>query len=557
MIAIALLALCAVQTGRMMTAMATTSLSTDEFGSVGGYSRRGPLRVMTDYRAPKNHIFFNLLNSLLPGRSSLNPARARMLSLLAGALFAATLVWYAARRGALLEGAAILSLWTFSQESLELCLQARGYGFLALAALWGCICTTEYLRTRRAGWLIGNAAAVTLGVYTVPGFLFFGAPLLLILWAVTRDRAAFFSGLAAVVAIAALYSPVALQVHAAFGQYGLLYESDFKFAQGVFRAVNLYLFSAPDWAIFFFFMALAIAPFRAGGRLGEPRLRGEGIVMAAALMFFGGLLYIRTSPVRMADMGMVPFAFAGVFAIGAMIRALPPLAGAACFAATGMLLAVRAVPKVCTFEFLPHENWSLAGQVVDHAFDPGMRIDFARYAKYLGSAIRDPEKRSAPWNERAYAEGRMAVADAGNKWAEGQLFFRPKEEAHNAEISIAGATRNIVLTFQIPAQARLGEAPRELTDRDAATGVAPAMAPVRVRPAKNAAGMLSVVFLLNREARTKLVRISADGVDCSAQAIYAGNALILPGDHSGQSLEIEAKDRSLLVTEAWAVPSAH
>ncbi|MDD5198920.1 MAG: hypothetical protein PHC88_03885 [Terrimicrobiaceae bacterium] len=38
--------------------------------------------------------------------------------------------------------------------------------------------------------------------------------------------------------------------------------------------------------------------------------------MAAAVSFFGLLLYIRTSPVRMANFGFVPFAFAGIFSLG-------------------------------------------------------------------------------------------------------------------------------------------------------------------------------------------------------------------------------------------------
>src|SRR5690554_4355681 len=86
LLAIALVALSLLLTGRMAVAMATHSLGTDEFGTIGSFSSKGPMRVVTDYRAPKNHIFFNLLNSLLPARDSLAAARARALSIAATVL---------------------------------------------------------------------------------------------------------------------------------------------------------------------------------------------------------------------------------------------------------------------------------------------------------------------------------------------------------------------------------------------------------------------------------------------------------------------------------------
>ncbi len=71
LLAAALIALSLFTRGKWRWRWPASSLSTDEFGTVGSFSSKGPLNVMTDYRAPKNHVFFNLLNSILPGRESL------------------------------------------------------------------------------------------------------------------------------------------------------------------------------------------------------------------------------------------------------------------------------------------------------------------------------------------------------------------------------------------------------------------------------------------------------------------------------------------------------
>lgn len=563
LIAFLLLAACLLHTGQMIEKMATTSLTTDEFGSVGAYSARGPLRAVTDYRAPKNHIFFSLLNSVLPGRASLNPARARMLSILAAALFVAALVGYSVSRGAFFEGTVVLTLWTFSSESLQLCIQARGYGFLALAALVSSICVAEYLRTDRRGWLQAAAIAVVLGAYTVPGFLFFGGPLLLLVWATRRNKLSFSVGVIAALAIALLYSPTIFQVLDVFQKYSSLYDSDFKEVHSLVRAAKLYLFSSPDWAVFVFLIALCIAPFAADERLDRSESRGRKVVMAAALIFFTILLYIRSGPIRMANMGVVPFAFAGIFAWGATIRILPVAVRAACFAAVGVFLAMRIAPEVRDFHFVPHEDWSLAGTVVDNAFDPGIRLDFARYAKYLGHTIREPEKRSSQFDEQAYVSGSLVVADATNKWSvkwpEGRRFFRPEGELHNAQIVIPGETRDIVLTFMIPKSDQFAGTPAELTDRDSKTGVSLSSGPLIVKtvPTKD---LQAFVFLLNHAIDRSAMRVSivdlADGADRSKDAIHAGNAIIFPvkgpaGVARRFQFKFTSNDPSLLVVEAW------
>ena len=55
----------------------------DELYSVLHYSSRGAGSVVTTYSNPNNHIFANLINSLLPDAHSVYPLRERLLSMTA------------------------------------------------------------------------------------------------------------------------------------------------------------------------------------------------------------------------------------------------------------------------------------------------------------------------------------------------------------------------------------------------------------------------------------------------------------------------------------------
>jgi hypothetical protein len=60
--------------------MAKTSLWQDELWTIARFSSKGTFNTLTNYNA-NNHIFFNLLNPLTPGKP-FEPARARLWSFL-------------------------------------------------------------------------------------------------------------------------------------------------------------------------------------------------------------------------------------------------------------------------------------------------------------------------------------------------------------------------------------------------------------------------------------------------------------------------------------------
>ncbi|MDD5198919.1 MAG: hypothetical protein PHC88_03880 [Terrimicrobiaceae bacterium] len=221
-------------------------------------------------------------------------------------------------------------------------------------------------------------------------------------------------------------------------------------------------------------------------------------------------------------------------------------------------LTQRIVPSLRTFQFVPHENWTLAAEVFEKSFDPTTRIESSRYVKYLARTIPGYSLRASKMSESAYRAGRLVVADAGNKWAEGRRFFRPANEAQNGQIVLPGQTRDIVLTFQISPIFNLREAPAELLDRDPTTGLSPGKKPIHLGLPK---GLRSVIFLFSGPADLANIHVTLwDTAGClraPAPLIGAGNALIVMVegvDDRDFTLRLDATDSRPPVVEVWAIP---
>ena len=167
--------------------------------------------VVTEYQS-NNHVFFNLVNALTPGADSVDPARARLWSIVA--LFTLLGVgcvelW---RRGWFLVGAAFFAAFAANPGWLDLVLQARGYGFLGLAALVCCVATWRHLESGGTRSLVVLGAATVLGTWTVPSFVLFGAPLWLALLVATRSVRVLIGGVVTAVAMAVVFLPIIGQV---------------------------------------------------------------------------------------------------------------------------------------------------------------------------------------------------------------------------------------------------------------------------------------------------------------------------------------------------------
>jgi hypothetical protein len=547
---IGLIALSLFHAGQVAVAMATTSLSTDEFGTVGTFSSRGPARVVTDYRAPKNHIFFNLLNSILPGRDSLAPARVRALSILATLLAMAMVFAYTARRGQLFEGSVVVALWSLAPESLTLSMEARGYGFLGLFAVMGTIATMEYVRTGQHRWLWTLVAASVLGVYTVPSFLLFAGPLLFLLWAAIRSRETFVAGAATAALVLLLYAPVLRQVMDAFtGFHQDESVMEFSTVESLWRSVRLYLLPCDNWQAACILGALFLAPLVLASRKPPGERLAPCLVAAACAIYLGMLLLLRTPPLRVAAPVMLPAALVGILAIGAAVRAwVPSPRSSVVFIAASLALLVSAARAVWSFGFIPSENWTLAARTIDTAFPPTVKVDYARYAKYLKQTLPNGRARGAQFDSAAFSAGQLVVADAGNKWAEGRQFKAP-DIPGLVEITIPGRIRDIVLTFRPPARTRLEMTDPSLLDANLNSQVSLAGRPygLKFNPPP---GARALVILLNQPATSRTLDVETS----AAGAFIAGTAVIVPlSDKTPHPAEITLRPLvpGLAITEAW------
>jgi hypothetical protein len=545
LLASALVALSLVHVGQTMRAMATSSLSTDEFGTIGSFSAHGPWRVITDYRAPKNHVFFNLLNSLLPGRKSYDAARARALSLVAVALTAAAILAHAAWRGQWMAGAVLLALWSLAPQALTLSLEARGYGFVGFFGVAASLAALEYLREKDRRWLWALAAATALGAYTLPSFLFFAGPLMLLVWLADRTRWSFLAGVGAAVATLLLYAPILKPLVAAFGGYDIQgeNEADFRAISGLLSAAKLYFFQAEDWQTWTLLGVLALAPFAPLARR-EDRA-GLRVVAGAAVVFCLAMLVLRTPPIRTAAFVFLPLGIAGLWTLGDALRACAPFRPIV-WAATSAALLIALFGAVRGFHFTPTENWTLAARGIEAAFPPDVRLDFQRYAKYFKQTLPDADARSADYDPAAFAAGRLVVADAGNKWAEGSRFAPPAGMDRVVQWTVPGTIRNIVLTFRLPTDSGLSHAPAPLVDGRADTRIALQPRETVLHSAPGVEGMALVVLLDRPSSPRELTIVAGDGI----RPVFAGNAVVIP--HPPAAVRLHAAPGSnLTATEAW------
>ncbi len=518
-----------------------------------------PVRVITDYRAPKNHIFFNLLNSVLPARESLNPARVRLLSILATGAIPVLMILVAMALRRFLEAGVFLALWAFSPEMLEHSMEARGYGFLALFALIAAIGTLAYLQTDHRFWLGVAAASVVLGIYTVPSFVFFGGPLLLFIWVTTRRREVFVIGAIAVALTLLLYLPVLTQLIAAssnFNDDGK--NNDFGTGYGLLRVIKLYLFSASNLATLAFAAAIALTPFALlFTNCHRGTARGLATVSAASLAAFGILFFLQSPPVRIAAFITVPFAFAGIFAGGAVLRDFAPFPlRAIVVAALGVSLISTSVPALRAVNFVPTEDWIRAANWIDAALPPDAKVDFKERAKYLKQTLVDFESRSASFDETAFRSGNLVVASAPFKWAEEERFTRPADEPRVATVTVPGRNREISLTFRLPEDHRIADLPPELSDGSVATGLPPTDLTL------TAADGQALVILLDRTVRQRFavahVRDAKTGENLAEDpgVVHAGNSIAIPiPDGLNLEVDITLYDPEAKIVETWVTPS--
>ena len=224
---------------------ASSSLREDEIMSVVRYTSRGFVPAISTYNLARNHVLYNVVNSLIPGADSTLPIRARLVSFLAvlGAL--ALLIGYSSTRGWTLPGVACAGLLAANFGTMNTVLEARGYGLIFLFAMVGSVAFAQWAKTQSQTWLNLMAVSCVLGTYTLPFYVVFGGSLLLVSFLISPSRETFLRGLLTLAAIALLYLPIAADIYAVFRGYAERYEktfvSTFESINGVFYSLQYFI----------------------------------------------------------------------------------------------------------------------------------------------------------------------------------------------------------------------------------------------------------------------------------------------------------------------------
>ena len=352
-------------------AMATTSLWNDEIYTNFVFSGRGPVRVLTYYEG-NSHVLYNLVSSVFPGRSSMDPLRQRIFSFLAvGALLFGGL-WLFWKRGRPLEGALFFSVFAVHREFLDLSLQARGYGFLAFFAGLASWASIRWLASGRRKWIGLLAAATVLGAWTVPTFVFFGGALLVLLFLRRPGREVLVAGAASAALAAALYVPLLGGLLEEWRLYPVRWGRFYSGFEQVGETIRLYVvpsplwpWPVPPWLCFGLLAALVIGP----GLMKEERARdreGAQVLVGAALIFLTACLFLTTPPVRTTAFVAVPLVLAGLLQFPSPGAARPWKRGALALILVALLLpsSIRAARG---FAFVPIENWGELASFVRQA----------------------------------------------------------------------------------------------------------------------------------------------------------------------------------------------
>ena len=357
----------------------TSSLRDDEIMSIVKYTSRGFVPAISTYSLARNHVFFNIVSSLIPGAGSTHPLRARLVSFVSVVASFGLLIAYAARRGWLLQGLACAGLVAVNFFAIDRVLEARGYGLVFLFAMLSCVAFAEWLRTRRKLWLNLVAVSCVLGTYTLPFYVVFAGGLLLVAFLYRPSRETLLTGFLSLAAILMLYLPIAGQVYAVFAGYRDRYKdtfhSPFESIEGVFATFQYFLpihIEALGLILIALIALLYVSFARFATRFDRFTVAG---VAGAVLGFVAFCLYCKTVPARVAVSMAAPLAFLTALMTGSLIstRVLAPFRAFLEVLFT-VLVAVILWRSEVSRPLIPSIDWRGIGVLIERAFPKDITV---------------------------------------------------------------------------------------------------------------------------------------------------------------------------------------
>lgn len=404
----------------MLQAMATTSLWNDEIYSVLKFSGPGPWTAITDYHVANNHMFFNLVNALTPGAGSVAPLRARLWSFIAVLLALGLLLWHFGRRRRFLGGALAFTVIAGQGDMLDLTLQARGYGFLCLAAVAVTLAIAHFFETRSAATLCWLAGTSILGAWTIPTFVLFSGSVLLLLWAALRARAVFYCGAAVALCVAALYGIVFEQLMHEMTTYAEQWGESYAGLSAVFDTLTYLWPTLTPWVAMVVIVVTLVAPYHLPP---APPALAARLLSAAVFACFALFLFQKTPQIRTTFFVVIPLAYVLITVFSELLRSRGATVWLASSIATALLVVsgVRAHGK--QYSFTPMEAWlEVATYIHDH-FPPGTTVHAPFRSQHLKLYLDPAYPLAGDFDAASFSAGRQVHVDG----TFGRKLFDPHE----------------------------------------------------------------------------------------------------------------------------------
>ncbi len=402
--------------------MATSSLWNDELYSIVHFSGRGPFTTLTDYHVPNNHIFFNLLNSLTPGNGGFDPWRARLWSFLAIALLLGLILYEFFRLRQYLAGALVFQIVAVNYVQLDLDLQGRGYGILALCGVGLSFAIWRYLEQPARKWLVTMAALAVLGTWTVPTFIFFAGPLLLLFFLYQPKRDTFIVGCITAGLITLLYLPVVGDVLHQSQTFADSNGREYESVAAVFTTMKEYLFHPYVWGIKFqdgviaallggFFLIPLLTPLRQENKAEIKTLR---LLIGAVALFFILCLIMQTVVIRATAFVVLPL-FLGYILMAAFYFYQPKykVVRPVITFVVAVYFSLHSYQQFNNFRFTPIENWLGTARYIERTFPKGTEIYITTEGtEYLSGYLNPAYPLTTTFDAQKFAEGRSVAVDA-------------------------------------------------------------------------------------------------------------------------------------------------
>ena len=291
----------------------------------------------------------------------------------------------------------------------------------------------RYLEAPQTKWLVALALATLIGTWTIPTYIIWAGPLWLLLLLTVREARVARFGAGAFGAIAVVYLPVASQVRREMAGYAKEWGRHYTGLDNICATFKSFLFH-PQVFFGHSFSNLAVVLIVVSVVLGAQFLaipnelrRLTLILIGATIVFFVIAIRLGTIVPRTTAFVMIPFAFAMVITVTAVLSKVPSgTFRPAVAVAVGLALSIHSIQVADDLHFVPIANWRdgdlhrshLPGRDVDRRPARCERVAHRLPGLELSRGLWEQPVQPGPWlvgSRRRQPAGTSCIRHAGRR----------------------------------------------------------------------------------------------------------------------------------------------